>query len=126
MQVCKSAPNIHTRDNIWVFFPEVNNGETQVFNIDESVIWNPELDGIKEFLNVISFGPTQSKLQMIHYLGFVFLYQFFNLATLCNADTLHENSIWNVLFGALGNRKYFTQKVCFTRFTFHSDTELTL
>ena len=45
-------------------FSEVNNGETQVFNIDESVIWNPELDGIKEFVNVISFGPTQSKLNM--------------------------------------------------------------
>ena len=40
------------------FFPELNRGEDNAFNIEERIIWNPFLDGVKQFLNIISFGPT--------------------------------------------------------------------
>ena len=40
------------------FFSELNRGEDNAFNIEERIIWNPFLDGVKQFLNIISFGPT--------------------------------------------------------------------
>ena len=41
---------------------EVNNGENEAFSIAEDVIFNPELDGVEEFVNVITFGnPAEGK-----------------------------------------------------------------
>ena len=34
----------------------MNNGENEAFSIAEDVIFNPELDGVEEFVNVITFG----------------------------------------------------------------------
>ena len=43
--------------NSFIFFSELNRGEDNAFNIEERIIWNPFLDGVKQFLNIINFGP---------------------------------------------------------------------
>ena len=46
----------------------MNNGENEAFSIAEDVIFNPELDGVEEFVNVITFGyPAEGTLRNSKY-----------------------------------------------------------
>ena len=112
-------------DDVHIYFSELNRGEDQAFNIEERIIWNPFLDGVKQFLSIISFGPPTDgnmiylhrkknslKIILYHFYFFILII----LATECMADSVHDQSMWSVIFGATGGREYI---IHFVLYVFH-------